>query len=126
MFSMTIVFGASGVPWTLLFKSEEAFNSAKASYEMSPPGSIIRMNDDYGQQAAIDRNSIHGVLFEDLSKSKLALIERALHQDRVNIEANSMRKADPAILNAMREQAGQRAPGVITPFGLGPNGAFRQ
>ena len=126
MFAMTIVFGSSPVPWTLLFKDEGQYNSAKSTFQMCGKGSVVQLSDDYGQQAVINRDDIHGVLFEDLSKSKLALIERALHQDRVNIEANNMRKADPAIMNAMREQAGQRAPGVITPFGLGPNGAFRQ
>lgn len=122
MYSMTVLFGASPVPWMLLFKSEAALQAVRGSYEMSPPGSEMRLRDDYGQELHINKNSIHGVLFEDMTQSRLAHIERALHQDRMNIEANNLRKADPAIAGFMRAQG--QSPGVITPFG--PNGAFRQ
>jgi hypothetical protein len=119
MFSVTIAFGASNVPWTLLYKTEDQLNSAKSTFEMSPPGSVIRLRDDYGQEISIDRNSIHAVMFEDMRQSKMAHIERALFQKRMEIEANNMGRADPAIAAAMQS----RGPSVITPA-FGPNGAF--
>jgi len=127
MFSMTIVFGASAVPWTLLFKTQEAFNEAVVS--LKNPATFesqsFDMTDDYGQHISIKRDSIQGVMFEDMTKSKLAHIERGLHQMRVQIEANNMGKADPAIGPYLMQMArAQGAPSVISPFG--PNGAFRQ
>jgi|SRR5215469_15128453 len=122
MFALTIVFGTSPVPWTLLFKTQEAINSAKSTFQMSPPGSVVALKDDYGQEVVIGVNSIHGVMFEDLNQSKLAHIERGLHQMRTNIDANNQAKADPVLMAAMRMN--QAGPGVITPFSA--NGAFRQ
>src|SRR5215469_6206799 len=111
MFSMTIIFGNACVPFTLLFKNPATFDSKD-----------FDITDDYGQHACVRREIIQGVMFEDLTKSKLAQIERGMHQMRTQVEANNMAKADPALMAAMRMQ--QQAPGVITPFG--PNGAFRQ
>jgi hypothetical protein len=121
---MTIVFGASPVPWTLLFKTQEAFNDAIVSFKN--PATLDNKNfditDDYGQHISLKRDSIQGVMFEDMTKSSLAHIERGLHQMRTQIAANNMGKADPSIAAFMRTQ--MQAPGVITPFA--PNGAFRQ
>jgi|SRR5215472_13016664 len=122
MFSLTIVFGPSPVPWTLLFKTEEAFNSARSAYQLSGPGSMLVLKDDYSQEAIVRVDDIHGVMFEDLNKSKMAQIDRGLHQMRTQIDANNAAKADPALMAAMRMN--QAGPSVITPFGA--NGAFRQ
>jgi len=124
MYSITIVFGASPVPWTLMFKTQEAFNDAIVNFQNPATLDSKNLNlvDDYGQHVSIRRDSIHGAMFEDMTKSKLAHIERGLHQMRTQIEANNMGKADPSISAFMRSQMGQ--PGVITPFA--GNGPFRQ
>ena len=124
MFSMTIVFGASPIPWTLLFKTQQAFNDAIIHFKNPATfeNKDFDITDDYGQHISIKRDAIQGVMFEDMNQSKLAHIERGMHQMRAQVEANNLAKADPALMAAMR--TAQQAPGVITPFG--PNGAFRQ
>jgi|SRR5215469_8341762 len=124
MFCMTIVFGASPVPWTLLFKTQEAFNDAIITFKNPPTFETkdFDITDDYGQHISVKRDAIQGVMFEDLNKSRAAHIERGLHQMRVQVDANNQAKADPTLMAAMRMQ--QASPGVITPFGA--NGAFRQ
>jgi hypothetical protein len=124
MFSMTIVFGSSPVAWTLLFKTQEAFDSARTNYNCATltsfDGKTFECLDDYGQHAIIARSSIHGVMFEDLEQSKLAGVERGLHQTRTQIMAEQAGRSDPAIASYMRTR--QQGPAVMTPF----NGAFRQ
>ena len=123
MFCMTIVFGPAPMPWTLLFRSQETFNEAIINFKN--PATFadqdFDVTDDYGQHVSIRRDAIQGVMFEDMTKSRLAHIERGMHQMRTQVEANNMVKADPALSVAMR--SAQQAPGVITPFS---NGAFRQ
>ena len=123
MFCMTIVFGTASMPWTLLFRSQETFNEAIINFKN--PATFEKrdfdLTDDYGQHISVRRDAIQGVMFEDMNKSRLAHIERGMHQMRVQVEANNMAKADPALSVAMR--SAQQAPGVITPFS---NGAFRQ
>jgi hypothetical protein len=127
MFSMTIVFGAAPVPWTLLFKTQQAFNEAIINLKNPSTfeNATLDITDDYGQHICISRSAIQGVMFEDMSKSKLAHIERGLHQMRAQIDADNMVRADPALSEILRRQRmAQQQPGVITPFS--PNGAFRQ
>lgn len=124
MFSMTILFGTSPVPWTLLFKTQESFDNARTIYNTPAlqtfSGEALELIDDFGQQANIKRASIHGVLFEDMEQSKLAHIERGLHQTKTQIAAERAGQADPAISSWMRTR--QQGPAVLQPF----NGAFRQ
>jgi|SRR5215469_7165021 len=128
MFCMTIVFGQA-TAWSLLFKTEEALIAAQKIYTdvgafnmQGVPNGDVDITDDYGQRAIVRRSDIHGVMFEDMSQSKLAQIERGLHQMRTQIDANNQAKADPVLMAAMRMN--QPGPGVITPFSA--NGAFRQ
>jgi len=126
MFSMTIVFGASPMPWALLFRTQESFDNARTVYNTPSltdfHGKILELTDDYGQHIVVERSSIHGVMFEDMTKSKMAHIERGIHQMKTQVEANNLAKTDPTLLAAMRSQ--MNPPGVITPFAA--NGAFRQ
>ena len=124
MFAMTIVFGASPVPWTLLFRTQEAFNEAIINFKNPATfeSKDFDITDDYGQHISVKRDAVQGVMFEDMSKSKLAHIERGLHQMRVQVDANNQARSDPMLMAAMRSS--QASPGVITPFAA--NGAFRQ
>jgi len=124
MFSMTIVFGSAPVPWTLLFKTKEAFDAAMQTYRNSKATSFEGVNftttDDFGQTIDVKRDAIHGVMFEDMEQSKVAHIERGLHQTRTQIAAERAGQADPGISAYVRTR--QQGPAVISPF----NGAFRQ
>lgn len=125
MFSMTILFGNPALPWTLLFKTEETANAAWASYRATKANSFegdeLHITDDFGQTASIKRASIHGALFENMDESKLAHVERGLHNLRTQIAADKAGMADPAIMAHMRTKQMQ-SPAML---GLGPNGAFR-
>lgn len=122
MFSLTIVFGP--VPCSLLYSDEEHFKAAIAACSASAKttsfeGDDLKLEDDFGQGVCIKRASIHGFSYEDMNKTKIARIERGLHDMRVQIEANDRGRTDPKISNAMRAAAG---PGVLSPAF---NGAFR-
>lgn len=116
MFSLTIVFGPGPMVWTLMFKSKEAAEEVTLGIRNAlktrgtdvsfSPTNVIAVGDDFGQHADITASSIHGVMFEDLEQSKLAHIERALHQARVKVKADEMAMADPVIKSgAMRQQS---------------------
>jgi hypothetical protein len=123
MFSMTIVFGPVPTPWTLLFKSEETFQTAMTLARTPAVASFERDNltvaDDFGQILDVKRSSVHGIMFEDMEQSRMAQIERGLHNTRTQIAAERAGQADPSISSYVRTR--QQGPAVISPF----NGAFR-
>ncbi len=122
---MTVVFGSVPTPWTLLFRTEETFNAATALVRTPAIAAFERENltitDDFGQMLDVKRSAIQGVLFEDMSQSQLAYVERGLHQARNQIAAETAARTDPVISN-YRPLTQRQGPPVITPF----NGAFRQ
>ena len=96
MFSLTIVFGPGPMVWTLMFKTAEVAISNKNKLDADAEGNIDLV-DDFGQSCSIRSEEIHGWMLEDLEQSKLAHIERALHQTRVKVKADEMARADPVI-----------------------------
>jgi hypothetical protein len=114
MFLLTINFGPADASWALLFKDEE---KARGIYDnlMQTSTDHVYLSDDFGQDATIALDSIHGLMLEDLEKSKLAQIERGLHQARVQAKAQQMAGSDP-LLKAM---AMTRGPAMIDPMGNG-------
>ena len=127
MFSLTIVFGTSPVPWTLIYKAKESFDAAQSAYHNSKAtsfeGDELNLTDDFGQTCSIKRASIHGALFEDLDQSRLAHVERGLHQMRTQIAADKAGMAAPDISAYMKTRSMGGGPAVLSP---GFNGAFRQ
>lgn len=117
MFSLTIVFGPSPVPWVLLFKSQESANAAFELAKNQRP--LLLLTDDYGQGIALNSGSIHGAMLEDMEQSKLAHVEQGLHRARTQAKAQSMAQSDP-VLKAAAMMGG--APMLQPGFG---NGAFR-
>ena len=129
MFSLTIVFGSPAVPWTLLFNSKEAADAAFENYKSSKTtsfnGENFMQKDDFEQDVCIARTSLHGAMLEDMDKSKLAAIERGLHQHKTHIAAQKRGQQDPEIqAYARMQQMGGGGPAVLQPGGF--NGAFRQ
>ena len=124
MFSITITYGHS--ERNLLFKTKESFEAARAKV-MAPnvaefDRERLHLIDDYGMECIVQRASIHGAMFEDMDHTKLAHVERGLHQARLQIAADKAGMSDPGIAAAMRGRMG--GPAVLAP--TMPNGAFRQ
>lgn len=126
MFSVTLVFGS--VSAMLLYKTKEAAESTLAAYHAGDKtttweGAEFSAADDFGMRVSIKRNALHGVLFDDLTQSKMALVERSLHQARTQVLAEQMGEADP-VLRAANTRRNSNA--MLTPGIPGFNGAFRQ
>lgn len=75
----------------------------------------IDLVDDFGQKLQVRADSLHGQMFEDLERTKLANIEYALHGARTQAGAQRAAESDPA-LRATRAVQG---PSIISPMGNG-------
>lgn len=117
MHLLTVVFGPTPTPWALLFKeeaaAEDAFNAIAAAKK---DGGTVIIKDEFGQSGCFAAVGIHGFMLEDMEKSKVAAIERALHQERIKIKANQQAKSDPVIGPAMNMNHG---PAILSPMGPG-------
>ena len=113
MFSITVALANTQVVWTFMYKTKE---SADAAWQLCT-GASLKLSDDFGQSALILTEQIAGALFEDLDQSKLAHIERAMHTERVKIQANRAAMSDPQIKTAMMTR--QASPGIFNPVGNG-------
>jgi hypothetical protein len=107
--SVTVVFGPASLQF--LFKSKERVAQFRAFRSDHPTQDLV-FDDDFGQHAEIRAASIHGILIEDLDVSKLAGIEKMLHNTRIQHGAQQRANSDPAFKRA--------GPAVLTP--MGPNG----
>jgi len=114
MYCLTICFGPAATTWALMFKTEEKAIQALQFINEHVDGNFT---DDFGQTIALKTSELHGVMLEDLSLSKLAHIERALHQARMQAEGQKMAQTDPALMHAAR------GPNIISPM-MGGNGRF--
>jgi hypothetical protein len=108
MFTVVLLVGAQS--FRLMYHSEE--KARQAANMSSWTDVLVYIEDDFGQEFSGRRNSISGCVFEDLEKSKLAHVELALHQQRMQFLAQKMASADPGL----RTMAAMNGPGVITPF----------
>lgn len=112
MFCITIAMGNTA--WRLMYKSEEkATEHFAILVDPDSPTGEIKLKDDYGQICAIRVSSIHGFMFEDLEKSKLANVELFLHQQRVQNMAQKAAQSDPGL----RASSLMGSPRVLDPMG---------
>lgn len=109
MYCLSIMFGPGPAGWALFFKTKEAADSA---WQHVIDEETISITDDFGHLCCVKRATVHGTMLEDMDQSKLAHIERALHQARTNAETQSRAEADPMIRNAQMK----RGPSVISPM----------
>jgi len=120
MYCLTICFGPAATTWALMFKTKEEaqtqYDHVTTVLEETDSNRVV-LTDDFGQRTSLDSNTVHGVMLEDLSLSKLAHIERALHQARMQAEGQKMAQTDPALVHAAR------GPNIISPM-MGGNGRF--
>lgn len=123
MHSLTIVFGPAATAWTLLFKEEEKaaviYNAYTNARVTGDAGAIIG-SDDFGQTITMHSDDIHGMMFEDMDLSQIAMIERGLHQARSQAKAQMKAADDPVIREGIRKQ--QQGPAVYQPGMGAPNG----
>ena len=116
MFCVNIAMGNAS--WRLLFKEEE---KAKAVFEALTPLPLstktIQAEDDFGQVCKITVESIHGLLFEDLDKAKMANVELFLHQQRTQALAQKAAQSDPGLRTASM----MNGPRVLDPMGMQRN-----
>ena len=119
MFSLTVSFGPGpATMWTLMFRTEDSAIAASAI--MHDKSDRININDDFGQSLNVERNTVHGWMSEDMNLSKLAHVERALHQARMQAEGQMAAESDH-VLRAARARQGSA---ILTP-GIPGNGMMR-
>lgn len=107
MFSLTIVFGPGPSVWTLLFKTQErAIEAQTALFDAKRDGNDFDVGDDFGQTCHLKSSETHGWMLEDMEQSKLAHIERALHQARVHAKGTELAQNDPVLRQAARQAQG--------------------
>lgn len=82
MISMTVAFGpAEHGAWHFLFKHKKSVDDLLSS--MKGDTGKVHIVDDFGQSAIIRIDQIHGVFVDDLLNSVEAIIQRSLHNARV-------------------------------------------
>jgi len=114
MFSLTLAVGTHS--WRLLYREESKANEAFSFVDNADDGAAISLTDDFGQRAKVKVKHLVGACLEDLDKSKMGLVEMALHQARTQNAATAAAQADPS-LRAMRQNAGSP---ILSPMGGNP------
>ena len=110
MFCINIALG--NTCWRLLYRDEE---KAKAAFELTRhrDGAITFIEDDFGQKMYFPLSSLHGSMFEDLDKAKLANVELFLHQQRTQALATKAAQSDPGL----RASSLMNGPAMLSPMG---------
>ena len=116
MWCVTVAVG--NIPWALMFKTKEG---AERTFHDLTNNSLMdyRADDDYGQTLIVKPHALSGVMCEDMDKSKLAHIERALHHARMQHEGQKLAQADATL------RMGNAGPAILQP-GFGNGGFPRQ
>lgn len=110
MYALTIAFGQPAVIWQLMFKTKEAADKAFETSALANDKNIVAtIADDFGQIAQVRVADITGRMLEDMTESAQAHIARALHQQRMQAQAQKAAESDPQIRAAMR------GPAVLSP-----------
>ena len=112
MFCVNIALGST--VWRLLYRDEE---KATATFNLTRnrEGAMTYLEDDFGQKLYFPISSVHGSMFEDLDKAKMANVELFLHQQRVQVMAAKAAQSDPGL----RAASAMRSPSVLSPMGGG-------
>jgi hypothetical protein len=109
MHSITVIIGS--LAFALIFKTKES--AAKACTTLGERiGEYLVIEDDYGQKIDARFDMIAGFIFEDMEKSKLAHVERALHQQRTQNLAQKTAETDPSL----RMARNMNGPAIVSPF----------
>lgn len=120
MHSLTIVFGQNhSVVWTLMFREEEKANDARLectrNHGDAGDQTVISIVDDFGQQIVMRSKEVIAVMLEDMTKSRLAHIERSINHAHMQSDLQRAVEADPKLRIARNMQG----PAMISPMGNG-------
>ena len=110
MFRLSVVFGKQDTNWAFLYKTKEAAQAVVDAHVASPHTRWI-IKDDFGQTASVPDANMASYMLEELDVSRMAAVEMALHQARIQAKAQEMAKTDPVLKTAMNS----RGPSVLTP-----------
>ena len=99
--------------WSLLFKDKEKADEVYKNLDIvTVSGDPVQVEDQFGQRFTFKGASIDGIMYDDMSVSQLAYIERALHQARTQAKAQTRANTDPE----MRGANAMHGPAVLRPF----------
>jgi hypothetical protein len=114
--------------WTMLYRDRANAEAAELlisntfarnAGEQTPEHGIqITIDDDFGQEAHVMSKSLHGWMLEDLDLSKLAHIEKGIHNAHTQADYAKRAQSDPAL-----RVSSHQGPAIFSPSG---NGVFRQ
>lgn len=96
MYSISIAMGrGTPVVWALMYRTEaRALETFKILQENV--GDVV-INDDYGQTIAIKKADVIGMMFEDYEQSRMAHIERAVHEQKIRAAIGQRVRSDPGL-----------------------------
>lgn len=113
MHSLTIVFGQRhSVVWTMTFQDGEKAETARIALVDKTINDNIDITDDFGQRVNMNGGDIVAVMLEDLSLSKLAHVERAIHHAHIQSDAQQRAESDPKLRIARSMQG----PSMFSPM----------
>lgn len=115
MHSLSVIIGPA--IWVLAFKTEEKAREIH-TYIADHAGDAdtrLVVTDDFGQTMTLRCASVHGLLLEDLDVSKEAVIERMIHNAKVQAEAQAKASRDSSLRHAAHGPA-VLSPGMMSRF----------
>jgi hypothetical protein len=104
-----ITIGCAPLALQFVFKNKET--AEKAWTTRADEAGEITIADDFGQIGKFNVSAMSCRVIEDCDISKRAHIERSLHQQRMQNEAQKAAEADPALRMGM-----MRSPAVLSPI----------
>ena len=115
MYLISVLVGrAQPLVWALMFKDE---NNALAALGTLRGVGDIDVQDDHGQRLCAKGGDIGAILFEDMDKSREAMIVRTLNEQKIRAQCVSRMQADPAFRAAAMSAHG---PSILQPMnGMG-------
>lgn len=109
MHMLSIHFGPSQMVWGLLFKEKERgertekealeFMRSQHLTQQIADNRMVTLEDDFGQRCHLVSGAIHGVMLEDCDLTQESYIQKALHQERTRVKAQTRARGD-AVLKA--------------------------
>ncbi len=114
MYNITVIVGT--IPWSLMFKTKESAEVANDILSHREHEYVV-VEDDFGHKLDARTLSISGFIFEDMEQTKMAHVERALHQTRLQHLAQRAAESDPMLRAGMM----RGGPAILQPS-FGPNG----
>ncbi len=118
MYLISVLVGrAQPLVWGLLFKDEH--NALAALGRLREVGDID-VEDEHGQRLVAKGGDIGPIMFEDMALSKLAGVERTLHEQKIRAMCVKRMQTEAEFRGVVPASGG---PGILTP--MGTNGIGR-